>query len=164
MVERFVFTVDYDEAFLTGAERQLFIRGALLENTWASYGLMVALAFAALIWFYADKSAFLSGFFAGTLVMMLAIILGWAWNRQRRLRTWLKRRKSRQATFRVADEGLGFETAESNGQITWSAFTKIWKLRDLWVLTGPWATTISLPLKDVQPEALAFLSSKIALQ
>jgi hypothetical protein len=164
VAERFVFTVDYDEAVLRAAERQIFIRSVLLENTWASYGLMVALAFVALIWFYRDKSVFLSGFFTGTLVMMLVVIFGWGWNRRRRLRTWFKRTKSRRVTYRVADEGMGYETGATAGQTSWSAFTKIWKLKHVWILTGQAAGAITLPLKDVPPEALAFISSKIASQ
>jgi hypothetical protein len=159
MGDAHTFAVRYDEAALKSAV------WAFLFDRWGGFPTLAvfALVVAGLIGFVAAGS---DGWFAGfvsalLLVSLAAGALTWMlyW---RRAVTKLRRLKTPVSTFTLSDDRIAVANDAGSMTLAWSAIREILDCGPCWLLVLDGQQFVTLPIQEIDAEALAFLRGKVA--
>ena len=155
------FTIHYDEPVLRRAVdtffRRRFVQGMGLPGL-AAFVLCAVIVVGLLLrgdrsWFTGVMSAVLIIFVAGFLAL-------WRMHRSQMIQK-LAAIPSRQAEVVLDGEAITVSAESGSTSLPWKGFTEVWKLPDCWLLFLAPNSHITLPLRGVPQEALAFIDTHL---
>lgn len=155
------FTIQYDEQVLRQAVAT-FVHRRVMRGMGASGLFALVFTFAALVYLNLQGDYSWVSWLLGAVLTLfvLVVIMAWRWRLADVLRK-LAAIPSRQAKVLLSAEGIVVSVESGASDLSWSSFTEVWKLPDVWLLFLAPNNFITLPTKDVPPQALDFISAHL---
>jgi hypothetical protein len=161
MTDRFVFTVEYEEALMKAAARAFVLRGLFHGSRVLSTLAVLAILLSCVFFAVQGKLDFGAGLLFGAIgVLVFVAVLAW-WLHWRLMRSKLQRMMDQRAIFRLSDESLTVEADSGAVKFPWRVIKDIWPSERFWLLMLAPDQFVTLPLHGVSTDALAFLKSKV---
>ena len=161
MIDRYVFTVDYDDALLKAVVRRFLLRALFFEHTWISVAALFFILFSTVLTFASRDFNFTTGVFAGLLVAAALLIWCVGYLHLRMMRAKAPQMRQPKGTFRLRDDELCVEADGGSMSLKWRAIKDTWRFPQFWLLMLGANQFITLPLCDISADALAFVASKV---
>ena len=159
--DRYVFTITYEDAVMKAAARTFVTRGLFHGRqllVWIAIGCVGT--YAVILVATGDRT-----FMAGILLALFAAIpllaiTAW-WMHWRSMRSKLELMEQRVATVRLSDDGISFEADSGTAKLPWRAIKDVWRTEQAWLFVLAANQFVTLPLRDIDPAALAFITAKV---
>ncbi|MAE66385.1 MAG: hypothetical protein CMJ18_19110 [Phycisphaeraceae bacterium] len=152
------FTVRYDEALAARMAHRFFMR--MFGNKALIAGMLL---WAGLIYLMltSDPRWYLTALTTAAGIVTISFIGVWyVYRRQSIFR--VRRHQLTEVVIEIDDEGIACAAATGSSRTNWSAFDRLLKFKDLWLVVSDTKQYVGLPLDQVSADALEMIERRCA--
>jgi hypothetical protein len=161
MIDRYVFTVDCDDALLKSVVRRFLLRALFFEHTWISVAALFFILVSTAMTFASRDFNLTTGVFAGSSAAAALWIWRVGYRHLRTVRAEAPQMKPPKGTFRLRDGELSVEADSGSMSSKWRAIKDTWRFPRFWLPMLGANPFLTLPIGDVPADALAFVASNV---
>ncbi|UCD48935.1 MAG: YcxB family protein [Phycisphaerales bacterium] len=114
----------------------------------------------AVLWLMAARAWHTVALSTGAVIVLILLVGVYFFHRHRALAR-LARLEDGAVEFRFEEEGLGIASSLGTSMLKWSAFERLWKFPDLWLLFISKQQYLVLPVDELPPEALELVDARV---